>query len=250
MGIRLREGEEFPYFETRGLPPEFVMAENRLCAVDSQGELQRDSEGNAILECMCGNVIRGRFDPAKPFFTARGSFWTNSTSELLAGTTEADRQARTRNRCHGEGYESVALIALRASGETFGLLQLNDRRGDDSRRGKISPSRTAGRQRGLGLAQRKSQAALEARARNLQRDMINALSAHIAVLDGLVRSGHPPRAFWISSPSARPDFGISSDYAPDGAKDGAIWCIRMNAKAMWDYFRNGGVWKAHSFDHQ
>ena len=64
-------------------------------------------------ECMCGNVICGRFDPSKPFFTARGSFWTNCTTELLASTTEADRQARTRNRCNGEGYESVALIALR-----------------------------------------------------------------------------------------------------------------------------------------
>ena len=33
----------------------------------------------------------------------------------------------TRNRCNGEGYESVALIALRAGAEPFGLLQMNDR---------------------------------------------------------------------------------------------------------------------------
>ena len=77
---------------------------------------------------MCGNVICGRFDPAKPFFTAKGSFWTNCTTELLATTTEADRQARTRNRCNGEGYESVALIALRVGEERLGLLQLNDQR--------------------------------------------------------------------------------------------------------------------------
>ena len=128
VGIRLREGDDFPYFVTHGFPPEFVLAENRLCEVDARGEMQRDSQGNPVLECMCGNVICGRFDPAKPFFTTRGSFWSNCTSELLASTTEADRQARTRNRCNGEGYESVALIPLRASGETFGLLQLNDRR--------------------------------------------------------------------------------------------------------------------------
>ena len=87
----------------------------------------RDSRGNPVLECMCGNVLCGRFDPALPFFTPKGSFWTNGTSELLASTSEADRQARTRNRCNGEGYESVALIALRHGGETLGLLQLNDR---------------------------------------------------------------------------------------------------------------------------
>ena len=83
---------------------------------------------------MCGNVICGRFDPSKPFFTKRGSFWTNSTTELLASTTEADRQARTRNRCNGKGYESVALIPLRLGAESLGLLQLNDQR-----KGMFSP---------------------------------------------------------------------------------------------------------------
>jgi len=128
VGIRLRDGEDFPYYETRGFPEEFVLAENKLCAVDQQGELIRDSDGNAVLECMCGNIICGRFDPSMPFFTEGGSFWTNSTTELLASTSEADRKARTRNRCNGEGYESVALLPLRYGKETLGLLQLNDKR--------------------------------------------------------------------------------------------------------------------------
>ena len=59
-------------------------------------------------------MICGRFDPSKPFFTAHGNFWTNCTTELLASTTEVDRQGRTRNRCNGQGYESVALIAVSA----------------------------------------------------------------------------------------------------------------------------------------
>jgi PAS domain S-box-containing protein len=64
--------------------------------------------------------------PELPFFTEKGSFWTNSTTELLGSTTEEDRQTRTRNRCNGEGYESVALIPLRGSDHIIGLLQLND----------------------------------------------------------------------------------------------------------------------------
>ena len=68
---------------------------------------------------MCGNVLCERFDPALPFFTAKGSFWTNGTSELLATTSEADRQARTRTRTrsNGEGYESVALTAHTMAGD-------------------------------------------------------------------------------------------------------------------------------------
>jgi len=77
---------------------------------------------------MCGNILRGRFDPSKPFFTEGGSFWTNSSTGLLASTTTEDRLTTTRNTCQAEGYESVALIPLRDDGETLGLLQLNDTR--------------------------------------------------------------------------------------------------------------------------
>jgi PAS domain S-box-containing protein len=128
VGIRLKEGDDYPYCETRGFPPEFVQAENSLCYRDPSGAVQRDTVGNPVMACMCGNVICGRFDPAKPFFSPAGSFWTNSTTQLLASTTEADRAARTRNRCHGEGYESVALIPLCSGGERLGLVQLNDTR--------------------------------------------------------------------------------------------------------------------------
>ncbi len=134
VGIRLRREHDYPYYETRGFPKEFVLLENSLCSRDGEGRLILDGAGNPVLECMCDNVICGRFDPSKPFFTEKGSFWTNSTTELLTSTTDADRQARTRNRCNGEGYESVALIGLRAGEERLGLLQLNDRR-----KGRFSP---------------------------------------------------------------------------------------------------------------
>ncbi len=128
VGIRYRDGDDYPYFYTRGFSADFIKAERNLCEYDSQGQCLRDSDGKPELECMCGNVIRGRFNPALPFFTVNGSFWTNSTSELLAGSSEADRQGRTRNRCNSQGYESVALIPLRHGSQNVGLLQLNDKR--------------------------------------------------------------------------------------------------------------------------
>jgi PAS domain S-box-containing protein len=128
VGIRLKREHDYPYYETQGFPPEFILLENRLCARDQEGRPILDSIGDPVLECMCGNVICGRFDPLKPFFSPKGSFWTNSTTQLLSTTTDADRQARTRNRCHGEGYESVALLGLRCGNDRLGLLQLNDKR--------------------------------------------------------------------------------------------------------------------------
>ncbi len=105
-----------------------MLAENSLCAFDQAGEMVRDNVGHPAYACMCGNILSGRFDPSKPFFTRRGSFWSSCTTELLASTTDEERQAKTRNRCNGEGYESVALVPLRSHGETFGLFQFNDRR--------------------------------------------------------------------------------------------------------------------------
>ncbi len=134
VGIRLQEGNDYPYFEYRGFSKEFVQVENLLCKPDESGLVPVDSAGEPILDCMCGNVIRGRFDPSKPFFTANGSFWANDTTRLLATTTDADRQAHTRNRCNGAGYESVTLIALRVGEQRLGLLQLNDRQ-----KGRFSP---------------------------------------------------------------------------------------------------------------
>ena len=126
VAIRLKDGQDYPYYVTSGFPDRFVEMERHLCSYNENGEVKCDSKGDPLLECMCGNIISGRFDPSKTFFTEDGSFWSNCTTKLLATTSDADRQARTRNRCNSEGYESVALIPLRSAGETFGLIQLND----------------------------------------------------------------------------------------------------------------------------
>jgi PAS domain S-box-containing protein len=129
-GIRLKQGHDYPYFETRGFPEQFVALESPLCSRDAQGRPILDTDGDPCLDCMCGNVIKGRYDPSLAFFTGRGSFWSNNTSVLLAQTTPEQRQADTRNRCNGMGYQSVALTPLRFAGVTYGLLQFNDQRPD------------------------------------------------------------------------------------------------------------------------
>jgi PAS domain S-box-containing protein len=178
VGIRLIDGEDFPYYLASGFSDEFIKAENRLCSVNKIGELVRDDQGRPFLECMCGNVISGRFKPSKPFFTKHGSFWTNSTTELLASTTKTDRLAKTRNRCNTAGYESVALIPLRAGKETFGLLQFNDKKA-----GCFTPDRIVLFERladslAIGLAQRKTEQELRTSESQLSEAMQIAKLGH------------------------------------------------------------------------
>ena len=128
IGLRLQDGFDFPYYVTRGFSQDFIEKENFLCTRDSDGKIKKDPSGFPQLDCMCGNIIRGRTDASLPQFTRGGSFWTNSTSDFLAREKPTDLQTEgTRNRCNAEGYESVALIPIKYI-ETYGLLQMNDRR--------------------------------------------------------------------------------------------------------------------------
>jgi len=160
IGIRLKEGEDYPYFESKGFPDHFLEDENHLCAYDNAGKIIRDFQGNPVLECMCGNILSGRTDLSLPFFTEGGSFWTNSTTKLLASTTEEERQGRTRNRCNGEGYESVALIPLKSGGGIIGLLQLNDSRQNLFTLDRILFFEGFGASIGIAIARRRSAEAL------------------------------------------------------------------------------------------
>src|ERR1035438_6901344 len=72
VAIRVREGNDFPFYITFGLTNEFVREENCLCA----------DGGPAELECLCGAVLTGQFKPGLEVVTAYGSFWTNSLGDL------------------------------------------------------------------------------------------------------------------------------------------------------------------------
>ncbi len=124
--VRLREGEDFPYFVSSGFSPSFLEGENSLLCCEGECAL-RDSGGKPILACLCGSVIGTSFPPSSSC-TERGTFWTANASEFVESMTEAERKIMTRGRCIGEGYQSIALVPLRSGDEIIGLLQFNDRR--------------------------------------------------------------------------------------------------------------------------
>jgi PAS domain S-box-containing protein len=128
VGIRLREGEDYPYIETRGFSTEFVQLESKLCARTASGYVMHDNAGKAVLECLCGSIIHGRAEPLKPFYTTRGSFWSNSITDLVASAKADDLPFTARHQCNRAGYESMALFPMYVGEERFGLVQLNDRR--------------------------------------------------------------------------------------------------------------------------
>ncbi len=127
-GIRLQDGEDFPYFVQEGFSKNFLLKENSLLARGPDGAECRGKDGKPCLECTCGLVISGRTDPADPLSTPGGSYWTNNSSLILGFAPEEDPRLRPRNTCIHGGYASVALVPIRNQKEIVGLIQLNDRR--------------------------------------------------------------------------------------------------------------------------
>ena len=128
VGIRLQEGEDFPYLAQEGFSQEFLLRENSLLTLTAEKTVQRAKNGSARLECACGLVISGKTDPANPLFTSGGSFWIQDSLVLLDIQSDEDNQFNPRNHCIHQGYSSLALVPIRNQDKIVGLMQLNARR--------------------------------------------------------------------------------------------------------------------------
>ena len=130
VGIRLQNGDDYPYYAQQGFSEEFIKTENSLKGRTAGGMVCVDKAGNASLECTCGLVISGKTNPNHPLFTKGGSFWVNNSYPLLEIPPEEDPRLRPRNICIHQGYASFALIPLKNHERIIGLIQLNDKRKD------------------------------------------------------------------------------------------------------------------------
>ena len=113
-GVRMLDAEgNIPYQAYEGFSQRFYESESPLSIRSDQ--------------CMCINVIKGTTDPKLSFYTEGGSFYMNGTTRFLA-TVSGEEKGRTRNVCNQAGYESVALVPVRAQGRILGLIHVADPR--------------------------------------------------------------------------------------------------------------------------
>ncbi len=128
VGIRLKDGDDYPYIASEGFPTDFLESENSLVLRNTEGGLCRDCNGNLKLECTCGLVISGNTDPSNTLFTRGGSCWTNDSFPFLELPPEHDIRLHPRNQCIHRGYASLALVPIRMKNEIVGLIHFGDHR--------------------------------------------------------------------------------------------------------------------------
>ncbi|MEI7947989.1 MAG: ATP-binding protein [bacterium] len=130
VGLRLQEGADFPYYFQQGFLPAFLLTESRLFDQNSNGVVCSDKDGNVCLESVYGLVLAGKANPALPFFTKGGSFWTNHSLPLLDLPSDQYPRCQSSTMCIQAGYTSAALIPIREKDRMVGLLHLIDQRKD------------------------------------------------------------------------------------------------------------------------
>ena len=191
VGIRLQNGDDFPYTAQRGFSQDFLLHENTLIERTENGGVCRGQDGEVKLECTCGLVISGKADPASPFFTPGGSFWVNDSAPLLDIPPDQDPRYHPRNYCIHYNFASVALVPIRNKSRIVGLIQLNDRRKGCFTRNSVEALEEIAAHIGSALMRKQAEAALresEVKYRSLFENMINGFALHEIVIDD---SGKP-----------------------------------------------------------
>ncbi len=158
VGIALWDGG--PPHESCGVARGVLQAGNFRCEQIAAGELVPASEGSPAAGRMCSIVLSGRLDPGLSCFTPGGSFWTNNAANLLAHTS--GEEPPCRNPCFGSRAESVALVPLRSSAGTLGLLHFHDPRSERFTPAVIARLERAAASLAIALEQRRAQDALRA----------------------------------------------------------------------------------------
>ena len=180
VGVRLRDGDDFPYFETRGFPPEFVQMENQLCLRDADGDVVRDSHGQS------GPGVHVRQRPLRA--VQSGPAVLHREGQLLDQRHERTAGQHQRGRPPGPHAQPLQRRRLRIGG--LGRLapwRRNARPAANQPSGEEAALRprtiifleNAADQIAMALAQRQSHAALresEQRFRSLFENMLNGFA--------------------------------------------------------------------------
>ena len=130
VGIRLKKGDDYPYFYQIGFNESHLNSENSLIEHTAKGLHRKSSKGNHCLECLCGMVIEGHVNIETPFITKAGSFYTNNSPAAVKEMKEEAWVYHPRNLCIIEGFLSIAIIPIRIGTAIVGTLQLNNRKKD------------------------------------------------------------------------------------------------------------------------
>jgi len=182
VAIRLRDGDDFPYYAQNGFSTEFIDKENSLLDYDEKGNICIDNSENPCLSCLCGMVVSGNAKTLGSNTTKEGSWWTNNASSTEVAQMVSPILHSPRFHCVKLGYTSIALVPIRNKEKIIGMIQLNDFRKDRFNINMIKNLDGIASQLGISLIRKQTEDDLRASEERLRTITENAPNI-IAELD-------------------------------------------------------------------
>jgi PAS domain S-box-containing protein len=121
IGVRLKRGNDFPFFLSIGLSPEFQNETGSIWPT-APGSTHRTAGPRESLECFCGAILQKKVISGIPVFSPRGSLFAEDLASLLSNPEVSPLVPVTRSHCQKEGFQSLVLIPFFADKFPIGLL--------------------------------------------------------------------------------------------------------------------------------
>lgn len=159
--IRLKDSEDPIRFEFMRRTGRTFNFEIMRCVQHEDGTITCPIEGGSEeSERLCGDVMCGRIDRSRPFFTKKGSYW--SSERGISSAFSQDRGPKPNGR-----YNSITVIPLSVADENIGLLQLKSSKPNYFTQSEIEAYERVARNLGVALIYQRAQAALHERVKEL-----------------------------------------------------------------------------------
>lgn len=165
--VRLNDGGLHYRWEATRRPQNAITFDLVQWTVGEDGAVIPAAQGVSDLEQLCGDVARRRFDSALPFFTSNGSFWTGDTWEPLDTGAGTGVDMPGERLCVGGHYRSLVVIRFFVDEQTVGLLHIKSERPDFFTEGEVEFYEGIAQTLGLAVADRRAEAALRERVKEL-----------------------------------------------------------------------------------
>ena len=165
--VRLSHGGLHYRWEAARRPEEAIVFELARWTVDQDGVVIPATNEDSPLERLCRCVAGRRFDSTLPFFTGNGSFWTGDTAAPLAMPAETAPGWDAETARLGGPYKSLALIRFFVDAHSIGLLHLKSQQPDYFDERQVEFYEGVAQSLGLAVADRRAEAALRERVKEL-----------------------------------------------------------------------------------
>jgi signal transduction histidine kinase len=165
--LRLFEGDLHYRWEAARRPQKTDRFELVQWTVEEDGNVVPAAAEDSDLERLCGHVARRDFDAVQPWFTNNGSFRTGDAWQPMVLNQDAGAGTVAQRLCVGGHYRSLVVTRFFIDDHTIGLLQIKNEQPNCFPPGEVEFCEEVAQTLGLAVADRRAQAALRERIKEL-----------------------------------------------------------------------------------